>query len=372
MGGRMLLCMHEGVYEVEEARRGIVCDDRPEGEVAYSCDGCEDDCSLVYSIWGICGVEEENESREGGSVRCELHLLPGVADDRVLELLQCGEIHCGGDYTAHKGTMLLPFSSILLPSDGTDELNDDTQRACPFPRGIGGGHARNHVTESTARAALFSYFSEVAARTSRCTIYSIHAMLPLRVIARSKTPRRSSVRACPFSSPSASRLRPAAPAPHATDYHHPLPPFPSPFRTQPLLNLPSPLPNDISPAPDSPQASLYPSTGVIDSISMISICLRRPEHVPRAYQIFTQLLHDSPTGQMRIPEAKVWAMVIEGVASLGNVHSHGSSAPKWRGRAARLVEQWGEAHGARGSKEPAGMDRDGLRVYQGWFNGLIK
>ncbi|OWT39669.1 DNA-directed RNA polymerase, mitochondrial [Cryptococcus neoformans] len=196
-------------------------------------------------------------------------------------------------------------------------------------------------------------------------------MLPLRVIARSKTPLRSSVRACPFSSPSASRLRPAAPAPHATDYHHPLPPFPSPFRTQPLLNLPSPLPNDISPAPDSPQASLYPSTGVIDSISMISICLRRPEHVPRAYQIFTQLLHDSPTGQMRIPEAKVWAMVIEGVASLGNVHSHGSSAPKWRGRAARLVEQWGEAHGARGSKEPAGMDRDGLRVYQGWFNGLI-
>lgn len=75
---------------------------------------------------------------------------------------------------------------------------------------------------------------------------------------------------------------------------------------------------------------------------------------------------------MRIPEAKVWAMVIEGVASLGNVHNHGSSAPKWRGRAARLVEQWGEAHGARGSKEPAGMDRDGLRVYQGWFNGLIK
>lgn len=197
-------------------------------------------------------------------------------------------------------------------------------------------------------------------------------MLPFRAIARSKAPLGARTGACLFSSPSASRLRPAAPAPHTTDYYQPLPPLPSPFRAQPLLNLPSPLPNDISPPPDSPQASLYPSTGVIDSISMISICLRRPEHVPRAYQIFTQLLHDSPTGRMIIPEAKVWAMVIEGVASLGNVHSHGSNAPKWRGRAARLVEQWGETHGARNSKEPAGLDRDGLKVYQGWFNGLIK
>lgn len=367
--------MHEGMYEVEESCRSVVCDDRSESEVAYGCDGCDDHCGLVYGVWGICGVEEENEIGEGGGVRCELHLLPCIADDRVLELPECGEIHRGVQAiqrTEERCCSHLP--SILRGRQG--QTNDDTlplpQRASPFPRGNPGGHARYHVTQRAETTALFSYFSEAVARTSSCTTYSAHAMLPLRAIARSKAPLGARTRACLFSSPSASRLRPAAPAPHTTDYYQPLPPLPSPFRAQPLLNLPSPLPNDISPPPDSPQASLYPSTGVIDSISMISICLRRPEHVPRAYQIFTQLLHDSPTGRMIIPEAKVWAMVIEGVASLGNVHSHGSNAPKWRGRAARLVEQWGETHGARNSKEPAGLDRDGLRVYQGWFNGLIK
>lgn len=109
----MLLCMHEGVYEVEKACRSVVCNDGPESEVAYGCDGCEDDRGLVYGVWGICGVEEENECRECVGVRCELHLLPGVADDRVLELPECGEIHRGYKPCSTQRSDAAPFSSLL-------------------------------------------------------------------------------------------------------------------------------------------------------------------------------------------------------------------------------------------------------------------
>ncbi|WVN88677.1 uncharacterized protein L203_103890 [Cryptococcus depauperatus CBS 7841] len=146
----------------------------------------------------------------------------------------------------------------------------------------------------------------------------------------------------------------------------------TPFQNYVSFNLPTPLPRNVMPPPNSPQAALYPSTGVIDAISMISICLRRPEYVPRAYQIFTQLLRDSITGQTSAPEARVWAMVVEGVAALGNESSSGNNAEKWRKRAESLVEKWGESSGLQGRKEPAGLDRDGVRIYQGWFNGLIR
>ncbi|OCF41176.1 DNA-directed RNA polymerase, mitochondrial [Kwoniella heveanensis CBS 569] len=144
-----------------------------------------------------------------------------------------------------------------------------------------------------------------------------------------------------------------------------------PSRSHPALHLPSPLPTDITPGPNAPQSSLYPATGVIDSISMISICLRRPEHVPRAYQIFKQLLEDSASGRQRIPDAEVWARVIEGVAGLGKESEKNIHWENWRKRAGRLVSQWEAANGVWDLKEPAGMNKGGLKVYQGWFNGLI-
>ncbi|KAK8846742.1 hypothetical protein IAR55_005829 [Kwoniella newhampshirensis] len=195
-----------------------------------------------------------------------------------------------------------------------------------------------------------------------------------------------------FTSPTPPRLQPPAAqlaevdADHAPSYYRHAPPKPTlhpleprmrietsrfPGRSHPLLHLPSPLPSDITPGPNAPQAALYPSTGVIDSVSMISICLRRPEHVPRAYQIFKQLLEDSISGQKRMPDAEVWARVIEGVASLGKETDGTVHWANWRKRAERLVSQWENANGVWGNKEPAGLDKGGLKVYQGWFNGII-
>ncbi|WRT65024.1 uncharacterized protein IL334_001965 [Kwoniella shivajii] len=184
----------------------------------------------------------------------------------------------------------------------------------------------------------------------------------------------------PRQSPPAAQLAEAEPSyyHHATRQSLPQPLEPRirmetsqyPGRTQPLLHLPSPLPTDITPNPNSPQSTLYPPTGVIDSISMISICLRRPEHVPRAYQIFKQLLEDSASGLRRVPDAEVWARVIEGVASLGK-EVEGTPWENWRKRAERLVSQWEGANGSWGTHQPAGLEKGGLKVYQGWFNGLI-
>ncbi|WWC87227.1 uncharacterized protein L201_002115 [Kwoniella dendrophila CBS 6074] len=238
-------------------------------------------------------------------------------------------------------------------------------------------------------------------------------MIPLRAIARARLSAplssRLVLRQIPtvsrsFTNPSSPRLSPPAAQLAESDdtpsyYHHssssqasspqPLEPRSSirtgitssssssslgsvyPSRQHPLLHLPSPLPNDITPSdPNSVQSTLYPPTGVIDSISMISICLRRPEHVPRAYQIFKQLLEDSASGLRRIPDAEVWSRVIEGVASLGK-ESEGIAFENWRKRAERLVSQWEGVNGNFAAKEPMGLEKGGLKVYQGWFNGLI-
>ena len=101
---------------------------------------------------------------------------------------------------------------------------------------------------------------------------------------------------------------------------------------------------------------------------MISICLRRPELIPRAYQIFKQVLEDSRTGVRRVPEAEVWARMVEGVASLGKVG--GNNWKIWRRRAETVVGQWESIHGRKG--EPAGLEQGGEKVYQGWFAGLVQ
>ncbi|WVR04429.1 hypothetical protein IAU60_001432 [Kwoniella sp. DSM 27419] len=231
-------------------------------------------------------------------------------------------------------------------------------------------------------------------------------MLPIRIISRSRlaapgpstTPlaRLAAQRHAPltrsFTTPTLPRLQPPAAQLAEVDpdhtpsyYHHarkqpalePLEPririetSPYPVRPHAPIHLPSPLPTDVNPNPNAPQASLYPSTGVIDSISMISICLRRPEHIPRAFQIFKQLLEDSASGQRRVPEAEVWARVIEGVASLGKESDKSANWETWRKRAERLVLQWEVANNVLGGREPAGMDRGGAKVYQGWFSGIV-
>ncbi|WWC67681.1 uncharacterized protein I206_101593 [Kwoniella pini CBS 10737] len=222
-------------------------------------------------------------------------------------------------------------------------------------------------------------------------------MIPMRAISKARFAQSSSrnvicqrcIASRSFTNPSIPRLSPPAAQLAETDhtpsyYHHPpqhsspqpleprirIETSPYPGRTHPLLHLPSPLPTDVTPDANSPQSTLYPPTGVIDSISMISICLRRPEHIPRAYQIFKQLLEDSANRLRPTPEAEVWARVIEGVASLGK-ESEGTAWENWRKRAERLVMQWQGAHGDFGAKQPIGLEHGGMKVYQGWFNGLI-
>lgn len=143
-----------------------------------------------------------------------------------------------------------------------------------------------------------------------------------------------------------------------------------PERRQPYIHLPSPLPADVLHANDPALSALYPSTGVIDAISMIAICLRRPEHVPRAFQIFNHLLVDVKANGKRIPEAEIWGRVVEGVASLGQEKTDDKAYQNWRSRAEVLVGKW-ETTNQR-PKGTACLDNDGLKIYQGWLSGLIK
>lgn len=219
-------------------------------------------------------------------------------------------------------------------------------------------------------------------------------MIPLRIVSRARLapsslpPRLAAVRHVrPFTSPTVSRSKPSAqlaevendsPEPY---YHHQtsssselLPLSAYPLRVAPPIQLPSPLPSDIIPDANATQSSLYPTTGVIDSISMISICLRRPEHVPRAYQIFKQLLEDSKTGVRTLPDAEVWGRVIEGVAGLGR-KGQGEALvyQNWRQRAQRLVSWWETACEVEDQQGiAAGLERGGYKVYQGWLAGMVQ
>lgn len=143
-----------------------------------------------------------------------------------------------------------------------------------------------------------------------------------------------------------------------------------PTRTSPLIHMPQPLPADVMNAADYATGTMYPAAGVLDSISMIAICLRRPEHIPRAFQIFQQILLSAKGSPHRLPEAEVWARVIEGVASLGEMKQGDEAWKTWRGRAEALVGKW-EANNNVPRGYPA-LQHDGLKVYQGWLSGLLK
>lgn len=147
----------------------------------------------------------------------------------------------------------------------------------------------------------------------------------------------------------------------------------STYRNNALV-LPSPLPADVLPPSGSLQAQLYKPTTAVDTIAMLSICSSRPEFVPRAYQIFTQLLKDAEDGLAAIPEASVWANVIRGVAKLGREKAprpgQRDLATVWRGRVSQLVWEWEKMNGS-----PAGTpatDNDGILIYRAWFSGAVR
>lgn len=143
---------------------------------------------------------------------------------------------------------------------------------------------------------------------------------------------------------------------------------------RPMIQLPDPLPSDVSAPPTDPRSALYPTTGILDAHSMISVCLRTPEHIPRAYQIFRQLLEENRKGLTRMPDASVWGKVIEGAAKLGREVNPNDTikSAMWRRRARDLVDRWETHHRTSGLPVLAGGNEDGIKVYQGWFAGTVR
>ena len=145
-----------------------------------------------------------------------------------------------------------------------------------------------------------------------------------------------------------------------------------PTREAGIVRMPSPLPPDVLFADDTTQSTMYPSSGVLDSISLIAISLRRPDLVPRALLMFNQMLSAVKTDPSRqLPQAEIWGKVIEGVASLGKAQpGEGQDPTVWLGRAEKLVGRW-ESMNDVATGSPA-LLKDGIKIYQGWLSGLLK
>lgn len=211
-----------------------------------------------------------------------------------------------------------------------------------------------------------------------CRCHASPATLPVR-----SAPLRTLVSTSSRWKPAAAQLAEPEPEYEATYSHSPFqsssPSLPlSGFNgldmARPLIQLPEPLPTDTPASPSDLRSALYPSTGVIDSLSMIDICLRRPDHIPRGYQIFRQLLQEHEKGLRRLPEATVWGKVAEAAASLGRelTAKDTSKSSIWRRRAQEVVDKWETHHRTRGLNVLAGGHEDGIKVYQGWFAGSVR
>lgn len=138
------------------------------------------------------------------------------------------------------------------------------------------------------------------------------------------------------------------------------------------ISIPNILPSDRRQEGTPEHHNYFPTSGMLDATSMIGICLRRIEHVPRAYTIFRSLLIEYNAGTKALPEADVFGKVIEGISQLGKEGE--KDYLKWRSKAERIVEQWEEAfYGLPAHKlaYKAVLERNGAKVYQGWFNGLV-
>lgn len=133
------------------------------------------------------------------------------------------------------------------------------------------------------------------------------------------------------------------------------------------------------------QSELYPSTGLLDAISLISVCLRKRETTERGYEIFKRILEDVKSGRCAVPDASVWSSVISGILQLApptNSQTQTTAedsrkaqvlrrtGEQWARRARDLVGQWETLNGSHVGT-PAGLNRGGDKVYAGWITGLI-
>ncbi|ORY26907.1 hypothetical protein BCR39DRAFT_540046 [Naematelia encephala] len=173
----------------------------------------------------------------------------------------------------------------------------------------------------------------------------------------SNTLRRITTTA-PRSLPPAAQL--AEPEPE--EYHFQPPPR-SPLYLHKPLHLPIPLPPDVQPTAAAPQSTLFPSSPVLDATSMISICLRKPEYTPRAYQIFRKTLDDSAAGLKGRPDASIWGQVVEGLVKM--------SDEEWKLKAENLVHRWESSFGPLKVGQ-AVKQQGGLQIYRGWMSGLLR
>ena len=134
------------------------------------------------------------------------------------------------------------------------------------------------------------------------------------------------------------------------------------------IYLPTLLPPDAISTATPAHHIYYPGANILDSTSMISICLRRRENIPRAYQIYKQLIESVEKEEAAIPDAELFAKVAEGTASMWEKNSAAGDA--WRIRAKRVAEDWTNVHKVAKGK-PVTTDR-GYKVYAGWLTGLVK
>ncbi|KAJ9095344.1 hypothetical protein QFC21_005710 [Naganishia friedmannii] len=164
---------------------------------------------------------------------------------------------------------------------------------------------------------------------------------------------------------------------------------------------PSPPSSSETSTPDArTQSELYPSTGLLDALSLISVCLKRKETTPRGYEIFKRIVADAQAGRCALPDAAVWGSVVEGVAALAALPTTTTSsssaasvegrrlvderseqirrfeAEAWERKGRELVALW-EGLNQAGEKEkglkgrPVALHRGGEKVYQGWLRGLL-
>jgi hypothetical protein len=152
----------------------------------------------------------------------------------------------------------------------------------------------------------------------------------------------------------------------------------TPFKENDLTVLPPPLPDDQPPSES--QAALYPSTSLLDSLSLIHICLARKDTIPRAFDIFWSLLDDHAASKTSLPDPNVWANVIEGVLSLAASKQAGGRSTSgnvdWASKAEALIAEWEKFNGGRsepGSSRPRplGLSRGGEKVYSSYLRGLV-
>ena len=205
-------------------------------------------------------------------------------------------------------------------------------------------------------------------------------LIPPSIIPSSCRAGPSRLAGRPYTAPTSSR---SAPMPQLRETYEPPAEFPppsaqpssrpdpvdmSPLWSRPMIQLPPPLPSDSLHSSSTLQHAFYPTVGVIDSISMISMCLRRKEHIPRAYQIFQTMLKGLTTNASGIPDAQLFGKVVEGTASLAEPLAEDSDL--WRKRAQGLVRKWEQLQDLP-IDEPA-LEREGVRVYAGWLTGLVK